>query len=605
MQLALTLFVAGLLTILLPCILPLIPIVLGVSVTGRNPWRVPLTVLGMLVSFVGFTFLLQVVLSQLVEVADLLRIATYYALLLFGLGFLTQSKHMQYAGAVIGALFFWNKGIPMMVAAGILGATAMHIGGIVAARIQQLGANVQQASRGALGGESPWTAFVIGLTLGLIWVPCAGPALSLALALVRNEPGVKAAVYLFCYGLGTAVPLLLIGYGGQKAVHGVRAITPYTEMIKKIAGFVLILTALALHLHTFEQLQLWLVEHTSFGDIGTRLEQKLFGDDMEESMFQNDLIDSSATQMLPSLPRLSRAPELNSSGPWHSSSPLTLSELRGKVVLIDFWTYSCINCIRTLPHIQGYAKKFEGKPLVIIGVHTPEFVFEQSEKNVAGAIKRHGLTYPIVQDNNFGTWNAFANRYWPAKYLIDADGYIRYTHFGEGSYDETDKAIRSLLEEIGVTVDSSQTSDIGNNAEGRRNQSPETYLGARSWPALANAQDDPTDATVSYQAPATLALNKYALVGDWQLMDGERQVLQSDTGEIRMRFVGGEANLVLGASDEDPVEAEVFIDGKSTKKFTVDHDDLYNLYHGEHGEFDLVLKVKGKGVEAYAFTFGQ
>ena len=147
---------------------------------------------------------------------------------------------------------------------------------------------------------------------------------------------------------------------------------------------------------------------------------------------------------LPPLPTLTRAPELAGLGPWHNSQPFTLESLRGKVVLVDFWTYSCINCIRTLPYIQGYWTKFKdtGK-FVLIGVHSPEFAFEKLERNVSAAIARHGLTYPIAQDNDFKTWNAFANRYWPAKYLIDADGYIRYTHFGEGGYEETDAAIQS------------------------------------------------------------------------------------------------------------------------------------------------------------------
>jgi len=226
---------------------------------------------------------------------------------------------------------------------------------------------------------------------------------------------------------------------------------------------------------------------------------------------------------------------------------------------------------------------------------------------VKDAIERHGLTYPVVQDNDFGTWRAFANRYWPAKYLIDAEGYIRFTHFGEGAYEETDRAIQSLLAEIGVeTVDSEEAEDSKDSKAVRRDQSPETYLGERSWPALGNAQGEPSDDTVTYTAPVSLSLNKYALVGDWQLVDGERQVLQSDTGEIHMRWVGGEANLVLGPGESDtPVEAEVLIDGQTFKTFTIDREDVYNLYKGPHGEFNLVLRLKGKGVEGYAFTFGQ
>jgi cytochrome c biogenesis protein CcdA/thiol-disulfide isomerase/thioredoxin len=610
MTLALTLFLAGLLTILLPCILPLIPIVLGVSVTGRNKWRPLVTIAGMLVSFVGFTFLLQTVLRSFVEFADILRITTYYILLLFGFGFLTHRKEVQIVGAIAGSLFFWDKGIVTVFAFAIFGVVAMEVGGVIAAKIQQLGSNIQQDARSALGNESPWTAFVIGLTLGLVWVPCAGPALSFALTLVRDEPGLRAMLYLLCYGLGTAVPLLLIGYGGQAAVHRVRAITPYTGIIKQVSGAILIVTAVMLHFHTFEKLQIWLLDNTLFGDIGTRIEDSLFGEDMEESMLKPMPSDTFSSS-LPKLPKIVRAPELNSLGPWHNSEPLTLADLKGKVVLIDFWTYSCINCIRTLPYIQGYWEKFgstlltTGKdtPFVIIGVHTPEFIFEQDPKNVADAIKRHGLTYPVVQDNDFGTWNAFANHYWPAKYLIDADGYIRYTHFGEGAYDETDLAIRSLLAEIGVdTADMPVTKDA---VGGGGDRSPETYLGARSWPALANAQGEPSDEIVTYTAPASLPLHGYALVGNWKLIDGEQQALQSDSGEIRMHWYGSEINLVLGpGSSAGPLTGEVLIDGKAVKTITIDRHDLYNLYTGPAGDHELILKLNGKGVEGYAFTFG-
>ncbi len=607
MTLALTLFLAGMLTILLPCILPLIPIVLGVSVTGQNRLRPLMVIAGMLVSFVGFTFLLQTVLRSFVETADILRITTYYILLLFGLGFFTHNRTVWQLGSAVGSLFFWDKGWVVVTVAATLGLIAMEVGGFVATRIQQLGSDIQQATRSSLGAESPWAAFIIGLTLGLVWVPCAGPALSFALTLVRDEPSIRAMLYLLCYGLGTAVPLLLIGYGGQAVVHRVRAITPYTGIIKQISGAALVVTAVMLHFHTFERLQIWLLDNTSFGDIGTRIEDSLFGEDMEESML-SPMPSSGSSSDLPKLPKITRAPEFASEGPWLNSQPLTMGELKGKVVLIDFWTYSCINCIRTLPYIQGYWEKFKDKPFVLVGVHTPEFVFEQKTENVEDAIKRHGLTYPVVQDNNFGTWRAFANRYWPAKYLIDADGYIRYTHFGEGSYEETDKAIQSLLAEIGVMTEDSEESEDAEESEeitGRRDTSKETYLGERSWPALINAQGEPSDETVTYNAPASLPLHGYALMGDWKLEDGERQVLQSDTGEVRMHWLGGEINLVLGPGETTaPITAEVIMDGKTVKTFTIDHHDLYSLFTGEYGDHELVLKLKGKGVEGYAFTFG-
>ena len=603
MTLFLTLFVAGLLTILLPCILPLIPIVLGVSIADKNPWRPLATILGMLVSFVGFTFLLFVVLSQFVTLADYIRVTTYYILFLFGLGFVTQNRYAQLIGAILGAVFFYDGWIAILIAQ-TFGAIAMELGGKIATKIQQFGTNVQQKAVGEFGSDTPVTAFIIGLTLGLVWVPCAGPALGFAFTLVREEPGLRAAAALASYGLGTALPLLLVGYGGQAAVHSVRALAKYTGLVKQIAGGLLILTSLGLQSRFFEQAQIWLLENTNFGDLGTRIEERLFERDMYDAI-EEEMGDNADTMKLP---KLTRAPEFAGLGPWHNADPFTLASLKGKVVLVDFWTYSCINCIRTLPYIQGYWDKFKDTDkFVLIGVHAPEFVFEKSEKNVADAIERHKLTYPVAQDNDFKTWRAFANRYWPAKYLIDAEGYIRYTHFGEGDYEETDMAIAILLEEIGVTVKETDETKETKDAEvkGRKEVTPETYLGSRSWPALGNAVGNPTDESVTYTAPDSLALHKYYLEGVWNLVDEERQVLESDTGAIRMKFKAGEINLVLGM-DNPAVTPRVAItvDGKKTKEFDVDHHDLYQLFKGEYGEHEITIAIQGKGLAGYAFTFG-
>ncbi len=193
--------------------------------------------------------------------------------------------------------------------------------------------------------------------------------------------------------------------------------------------------------------------------------------------------DSAGTRSspaLPHLPRLGPAPEFAGLAPWYNSPPLTLASLRGKVVLVDFWTYSCINCVHTLPHVEASWTRYQKAPFVLLGIHTPEFVFEKSPQNVAAAIQRHGLTYPIAQDNDYATWNAFGNRYWPAKYLIDGEGIIRYTHFGEGGYEATDLAIRSLLAELGRRPSGP---GVGGDAPAApaRDRSPETYLGVRGW----------------------------------------------------------------------------------------------------------------------------
>jgi cytochrome c biogenesis protein CcdA/thiol-disulfide isomerase/thioredoxin len=601
-SLAVTLFIAGVLTILLPCILPLIPIVLGVSIAGRSKLRPLMTVLGMLVSFVGFTFLLLVVLREFVEVADYLRIGTYYVLLLFGLGFLTRHFLIQFPSAVLGAFFFWDKGYISVAVAAILGLCAMECGSFIAGRIQQTGTDIQAKTREGLGADSYMTAFIVGLTMGLVWVPCAGPALGFAFTLVREEPGLKALLLLTAYGVGTALPLLLIGYGGQAAVHGVRFLSRFSGSIKRVSGVILIMTALAFQFHWFRDLEIWLVNNTSFGNIGVEIEEKLFGEDISPNTdSSSDVYPVPSSSM--NLPHIANVSEFAGLGPWHNGDPFTLAELKGKIVLVDFWTYSCINCIRTLPYLQGYWEKYKEYPFVLLGVHTPEFVFEKSKKNVAEAIERHGLTYPTAQDNNYETWRAFSNRYWPAKYLIDAEGVLRYTHFGEGAYEETDEAIAALLREINIEVkEPDMFAGPDTNTEDRKSQSPETYLGARSWVSLGNKQGSPVDEIVSYVAPDSMELHTYYLVGDWMLRDNERQVLIGDSGEIRMKFLGGEINLVLGSPSRSTVAVEV--DGEPIKTFDVEFEDLYELWTGEYGEHEIVLKITGAGLSGYAFTFG-
>lgn len=278
MTLALTLFGAGILTILLPCILPLIPIVVGVSIRDRNPWKPFMTVLGMVVSFVAFSFLLLIVLRQFVWVADYLRIATYYVLFLFGMGFLTDKRLVHILAALIGGLFFLGNGWVAVGVSVLIGIGAVLIASSAASFLQQWGANIQNKTRLQFK-ENVISSFIIGLTLGLVWIPCAGPALSFAYALVREEPGVRAAVLLFTYAAGTALPLLLIGYGGQRFVYSFRYISRYSGRIKQVSGMLLIVSALLLRLGGFQAMQSYLIEK-GFGTLGTDIEQKLFGESL-------------------------------------------------------------------------------------------------------------------------------------------------------------------------------------------------------------------------------------------------------------------------------------------------------------------------------------
>jgi cytochrome c-type biogenesis protein len=286
MGLFLTLFVAGTLSILLPCILPLVPIVLGASIAGRNKARPLVITIGMVISFVGFTFLLLLVLKYFVHVAEYLRIGTYYILLLFGLSFITQRKEVLYGGAALGSIFFSSKGGAAVLVFAALGIFLMCIGGVLAAKLQQIGGTTQKAAQDEFGSESLLTAFIIGLSMGLVWVPCAGPALGFAFALVREKPGLEAFFALTAYGLGVAVPLLLVGYGGQAAVHSVRSLTKYSGRIKHIAGGVLLLTAISLNYGWLRAIETWLVQDTFFGNVGTQIEERFFGETFRTTVIE-------------------------------------------------------------------------------------------------------------------------------------------------------------------------------------------------------------------------------------------------------------------------------------------------------------------------------
>ena len=316
----------------------------------------------------------------------------------------------------------------------------------------------------------------------------------------------------------------------------------------------------------FTNAQTWLADRTGFGNLGIAIEGRLFSKAMAAPMLPQAnaaLLADEHLPSLPELPKLGPAPELAGLGPWYNSAPLTMAGLRGKVVLVDFWTYSCINCLRTLPHMRELWAKFHDQPFVIVGVHAPEFVFEKSPANVADAIKRHGLDYPIAQDNDFGTWKAFGNHYWPAKYLIDAQGIIRYTHVGEGGDEATELAIRALLAELGrPTVKSVAPAPP---AAGAMRQSPETYLGSRGWTAFANRLGAPDGRRHRYVATAKLAPIALLSSANGGLPTMNGRCLRSDTGEIRYRALGNEVNLVLGSSPARTRPADVLVDGKPTK----------------------------------------
>ena len=318
------------------------------------------------------------------------------------------------------------------------------------------------------------------------------------------------------------------------------------------------------------------------------------------------------------------AKEISSPDGFINTDGIKISDLIGKkVILVDFWTYSCINCQRTLPYLNDWYKKYADQGLVIIGIHTPEFEFEKDYNNVAKAVEKYGIKYPVVLDNDYSTWRSYENRYWPRKYLIDIDGFIVYDHIGEGGYDETEQEIVKLLNEknkiLGtggeVAMNDAPPANV-DNVDFAKVGSPETYLGSARLERLANLpSQDCIGRTCEYHVAEPITLNSFQLDGRWG-MEPEQVTLESDTGSIFYRFNANKVNLVVGKADG--IKAEIYLDGKLITPEKAGRDvqddgtvtfsaaDLYNLVDqkGEYSEHVLEIRFLEKGINAFAFTFG-
>jgi thiol-disulfide isomerase/thioredoxin len=314
----------------------------------------------------------------------------------------------------------------------------------------------------------------------------------------------------------------------------------------------------------------------------------------------------------PKLPVLGHAPNFTNTQRWFNSSPLTMAALRGRVVLVDFWTYTCINCVATLPYLRAWDERYRGEGLTIVGVHTPEFAFEKSAANVADAIRSHGLGYPVVQDNEYGTWNAFGNQYWPAKYLIDATGEVRYTHFGEGDYEETEAAIRALLAEAGRRRLGRAARARGELMTPGREATPETYLGAAKAQGFSPAGPRAGTHDYALAGPRSLPRSVFSLGGRWAVDDESARAVRGAT--LRARVVAKGVFLVLSSKDGRPRRVRVFLDGAPVSAaqagsdvhggvLTVRRQRLYHLVRLRRTEDHVLTLRVGRDVSGYAFTF--
>jgi thiol-disulfide isomerase/thioredoxin len=303
------------------------------------------------------------------------------------------------------------------------------------------------------------------------------------------------------------------------------------------------------------------------------------------------------------------APDFIAGGVWFNSPPLTIKALQGKVVLIDFWTYTCINCIRTFPYLKSWYSKYEKNGFVIVGVHTPEFAFEKDSNNVRDAISDFEIKYPVMQDNDYATWSAYRNRYWPAHYLLDKNGKIRYTHFGEGEYDKTEEMIQKLLKEAGADI----KDKISNQTYEIESRTPETYLGYARMQGLASPENPSRDTKSTYTIPKTLASNSFAFGGNWTI--NEEMATGEEGSVIEYKFSAKNVYLVMNPIGST-AKATIFLDGKQISSndggkdvidgtTAVDSNRLYELVKLQTpGEHTLRIKIVEGKVSAFAFTFG-
>jgi len=576
-------FLGGVVTILSPCILPILPIVLSGSLTGGK--KRPLGVVtGFVVSFTFFTLFLSLLVKLLGIPADSLRNFSIGIIFIFGLSFLVPRFQMY---------------------------------------LEKLFALLSVLTPKSADSSGFWGGIVIGLSIGLLWTPCVGPILAaiISLAITGTVNG-QAAIITFSYALGTAIPMLGIVWGGRNLLNRVPWLLNNTMKIQKGFGVLMMLTAVAIYLNFDRSFQVWIlnkfpyygVSLTKFEDnqIVKNALERLKGDQNGGQFEASEDMGKPLFQVSNGFPT---APEIREGGYWYNLASgmerLRIGEQRGKVILIDFWTYTCINCIRTLPYLRDWHDKYADQGLVIIGVHTPEFEFEKDPKNVQKAIDDFGIKYPVMQDNDYATWRAYNNRYWPAKYLIDKNGMIRYTHFGEGKYDETEKTIQSLLEETGRDV---SDVDINYSSYKVEAKTPETYLGYARLANMANINQLEKNQLKEYTTSKALNLNDFALWGKWQV--AEEYSRPESGSKLFFRFEAKEVFLVMRPRSVDtPGNVKVTIDvfdakylGEDVKSdgvVKVDSDRLYSLIRLNQAGYHLLeIEFLDDDVEIYAFTFG-
>jgi len=561
-------YLGGVLTIFSPCVLPVLPFVFARSDQSFRRAGLPV-LLGMAATFTILASLAAVGGAWLVAVNQYGRYAAMLVLLVLGL-------------ALIFPAFSERLMRPFV-----------ELGG----RLQQR-ADEQGSVRGSL---------LLGAAVGFLWAPCAGPILGLVLAgAALKGANLYSASLLLAFAAGAATSLGVALLASGRVIAWMKRSFGVEEWVRRALGVAVVAGVVVIALGWDTR---FLASVTTSNT--TAAEKQLIA----------RLGQPSQPSAAAGSSDLGMAPPLAGASAWLNSWPLTNEMLRGKVVLVDFWTYSCINCLRTLPYLKAWDDKYRADGLVIIGVHSPEFVFEKDLHNVEQAVRELGIKYPVALDNEYAIWNAYQNQYWPADYLVDAQGRIRHEHFGEGEYQETEQMIQALLKEAhqglmleGGVVQVSGTGATAAAADAER--SPETYLGYRRQENFASPEPVKRDTSATYSAPRVLKLDHWALSGAWQISE-EAAALQAAGGAISFRFHGRDLHLVLGPRHGKPVRFKVTLDGAAPgndRGADIDaqgngeirEQRLYQLIRQSGGTRARTFRIEfmDAGAEAFAFTFG-
>jgi cytochrome c biogenesis protein CcdA/thiol-disulfide isomerase/thioredoxin len=611
-------YLGGVLTIVSPCILPVLPFVFARSDRPFLRSGLPM-LLAMAVTFAAIASLAAVGGNWAVEANQYGRIAAIVLLGFFGLILLFPSLS--------------DRATTPLVA---------------------LGARLSQTAEGSgQTGGSIAGSLLLGVATGLLWAPCAGPILGLILTgAALHGANAQTSLLLAAYAAGAATSLALALLVGGRVFAAMKGSLGASHRIRQVLGAAVLVAVVAI---AFGADTGFLTQVSNVST--TALEQRLLDKirppsnaanapssvvtDSGAMMNGNNTMMGGNPAMTNGAPAMTGGPEMMKGKPatadgdlpvqgdlpslqgateWLNSPPLTAEQLKGKVVVVDFWTYSCINCLRSIPYVRAWAEKYKDQGLVVIGVHTPEFAFERKTANIQKAIANLKIGYPVAVDNDYAIWRGFENEYWPAHYFIDAEGRIRHHHFGEGNYDESEKVIQRLLAEAGrANVAAGIVSVNASGAEAAAQgdvKSPETYLGYMRAENFIFPGGAVADKPHVY-ANAEPRLNEWSLSGDWTV-GGEHAALNAKDGSITYRFHARDLHLVLGpATDGKPVRFRVTVDGNAPGdsrgmdvdaqgQGTVTEQRLYQLVRqsGPIADHTFEIQFLDPGVQAFAFTFG-